>query len=199
MNRHRRVAHTPRPAVLALTLALLAQAALALPAGAEPAAAPALLHGKSFVVSWSEDRVQRHVGEPNFRPVRASQTMSIYVSAAGRVFSRLNFATPAGTGAAERVQGDMEKNPLFRQWQPTFRDSSMSLSQPFHKGAKRLLEIEFDSALKGCNAKVSYVPDDPDKASQGWSPVTKKMVEFRSIAMTGESCAVRSGNVFQGG
>ncbi len=166
-------------------------------ARAETATAPALLHGKSFVVSWLENRIQRHVGEPSFRPVRGHQTLSIYVSSAGRVFSRLTFATAAGTASVERVQGDITKNPQFRQWASSFGDNTMSLSQTF-RNAKRLLEVEFDGTLKDCKAKVSYVPESGAGTSFAFSPITKKTVEFQSIAMSGESCAVRDGNVFQG-
>jgi hypothetical protein len=184
--------------MLAVSAASIAPAGAqtAAPAGAE-AAAPAPLHERSFVVSWGEHRIQRHVGEPNFRPVRGHQTLSIYVSSAGRVFSRLTFATRAGTASVERVQGDFADNPRFRQWVSRFGDNTMSLSQTF-RNAERLVEIEFDADLKGCKAKVSYVPDSGARSSFGFSPITKKKVEFQSIEMSGESCAVRAGNVFQG-
>ena len=178
---------------------LLALAAGLAPAHAESAAAPAPLHGKSFVVSWSENRVQRNEGEPAFRPVRANQTLQLYVSTSGRVFSRLTFATGRGTGTASRVQGDITKNPMFRQWDPAFGDKTLALAQNFQKGGKRLVEIEHDGALTSCKAKVTYVPEEGAMTSFGWSPIIKKMVEFQSIEMSGDSCAIRSGIVFQDG
>ncbi len=176
------------------TAAILLMALL--PAAAESPAPPAELLGKSIVVSWAEARVQRHVGEPNFRPVNANQTMSIYVSTAGRVFSRLNLATGAGTGSAERVQGDQKQSPMARPWESTFGDKTMTLTQPFQKGAMRKLSIDFGPGASGCKAKVAYVKDEGAQTSLGWSPITKKMVEFQSIEMTGESCALKAGNVF---
>ena len=186
---------TKKATVFATATVLLGTMTL-LPASAESSTAPADLHSKSIVVSWAENRVQRHVGEPNFRPVNANQTMSIYISSAGRVFSRLNLATGAGTGSAERIQGDQKQSPMFRPWEPTFGDKSMTLSQPFQKGGMRKLSIDFDAGLTGCKAKVAYVKDEGAQTSLAWSPITKKMVEFQSIAMIGESCAIKAGNVF---
>lgn len=169
---------------------------MSLTAAAQPATAPEELHGKSIVVSWSENRVQRHVGEPKFYRVNANQTMSIYISSAGRVFARLNLATGAGLGSVERVQGEQRNNPTFRNWEPTFDGKSMVLTQPFNKGGMRKLEIEFDEARLGCKSKVLYVKEPGAETSLAWSPITKKMVEFQSIAMLGEVCSVKIGNVF---
>src|SRR5882757_330161 len=73
---------------------------------AHAADAPAALKGKSVVVAWTETRQQRHVGEPNFRSVDASHNLSIYISTAGRVFSRQTNSTRAGSGATEQVSGE---------------------------------------------------------------------------------------------
>ena len=51
--------------------------------------APKQLHGKSVVVAWPEERMQRDVGQPSFYPVKAAHNLSVYVSTAGRVFNRM--------------------------------------------------------------------------------------------------------------
>ena len=68
-------------------------------AGALPAAAadaPTALYGKSVVVTWNEARVQRNLGDKNFRPVFGNQKLSLYISSTGRVFNRFTNATRAG-------------------------------------------------------------------------------------------------------
>src|SRR5215470_14217788 len=76
---------------------------IALPVSALAQSAPTALRGKSIIVSWSEDRSLRFVGEPAFRDTRTPRSMSIYVSSTGRPFSR-NSATPMGhAGAADYV------------------------------------------------------------------------------------------------
>src|SRR5258708_1144824 len=72
---------------------------------AEAASAPTQLYGKSIRVTWSETRVQRNVGEANFRSVNASHELSVYISSAGRVFSKFQASTRRGTGANEQVAG----------------------------------------------------------------------------------------------
>ena len=52
------------------------------------AEAPKALWGKSVVLTWTETRQQRVVGQPNFYSVNGSDGTSIYISTAGRIFSR---------------------------------------------------------------------------------------------------------------
>lgn len=78
------------------------------------AAPPSGLRGKAVVVSWSETRVQRHVGEPAFYNVTASHDLRVYVSGAGRVFSRPSNSTRAGTGQREQVAAQRAR-PGFRR------------------------------------------------------------------------------------
>src|SRR5215472_16156469 len=63
------------------------------------AAPPQQLVGKSVVVTWNESRIQRTVGQAEFRSVQASHVMSLYVGESGRVFSRLTNTTRAGSGS----------------------------------------------------------------------------------------------------
>jgi hypothetical protein len=160
---------------------------------------PAQLRGKSIIVTWSESRIQRHVGEADFKPVQATLDMSAYVSTAGRVFSRFTPTTRAGTASSEQIQGQPKPTPEYRARVPTFGERSMTLFQPFQKGGMRRLVITFDGAYDNCTAKVAYAKEEGARTSFGWSPITKQMVEFQSMAATGESCRVTAGNVFSGG
>ena len=51
-------------------------------------AAPQALYGKSIVVTWQEEREQKLPGEEQMRLVAAAAEFDVYVSDAGRPFSR---------------------------------------------------------------------------------------------------------------
>jgi len=160
---------------------------------AAAASAPEPLRGKSIVVTWSEARVQRHVGEANFRQVNASHNLSVYVSAVGRVFNRLTNTTRAGTGATEQVAGSEGAKRV-----PSFSGRSMDLYAPFRSGGMRHVVVEFDAAFGSCSAKVTYAKPPGTTISIADSPITKKPVEFQSLTPGAASCSISSGNVFGG-
>jgi hypothetical protein len=70
------------------------------------AGAPEALKGKSIVLTWSETRQQRHVGEPHFYSVNARVNLSLYVSTAGRVFVRRTNTTGSGSGSFEGLPAE---------------------------------------------------------------------------------------------
>ena len=78
---------------LALHLALTAIAALVCTAAM---AAPKELYGKSIVISWSEDRVQRQVGETAFQSRSIAGGLSVYVSSQGNIFNRTSASNTQG-------------------------------------------------------------------------------------------------------
>jgi len=161
-------------------------------------APPQQLLGKSIVVTWSESRIQRDEGEANFKPVHATQKMSLYIGATGRVFSRLTYTTRRGSGRFEQVQENSAAAPKSSDRTATFGDQSMTVVQPFQQGGMRRLLINFGDDFDNCSAKVSYVTEPGSQTSSGWSAITKKMVEFKSIRMSGENCSVLGRNVFGG-
>ena len=170
----------------ALCLAL----APALPAAAADAP-PKELHGKSVVVTWSEARVQRNVGDSDFRPTYGNQKLSIYVSSAGRVFNRFTNMTRAGSGSTEQVAGSDGANRV-----PTFGARSVDMLMPFAAGGARHVKVEFSSAFGDCSAKVSYEAPPGGRPSRGFSPITKRWIEFQSIAPLDPKCELQDGNVF---
>src|SRR4051794_1084794 len=67
-------------------------------------AAPAQLFGKSVVISFTENRVQRNSNWPDLRSIAIGGEISVYISAAGRTCSRLRLTTRRGqTGNRDRV------------------------------------------------------------------------------------------------
>jgi hypothetical protein len=90
--------HTALP-IFGATIAALVL--LSLPAFAQ--SAPALLHGKSIVATWNENRMQRLAGKGEFRPMSIPSGISVYVSTAGRMFVRRFAAGRGGTAGRESL------------------------------------------------------------------------------------------------
>ena len=80
------------------------------PIGARAAPAPAILLGKSIVLTWSETRQQRRLGDQNFQSVNASHNLSMYISSAGRVFVRQTIRTGLGAGSGDQVSGSPQSH-----------------------------------------------------------------------------------------
>jgi hypothetical protein len=172
-----------------LGLALIA--AYTMPARADDA--PKQLHGKSVVVAWPEERMQRNVGEPRFRPVKAAHNLSIYVSTAGRVFNRMTNVTGAGIASNDQLAGSEGAGRV-----PVFDAQKMSMALNFRSGGRRQVDVEFKSAFDGCTAKVGFVRQQPGSPIMGFSGITKKWIEFQSVTPGEASCEISNGNVFGG-
>ena len=159
--------------------------AILIAAEAHAASAPEALKGKSVIVTWSETRQQRHVGEPNFYAVNAILNLSVYVSTAGRVFSRATFSTRAGTGTIERAP--REGGGAYPTRMGLFGGQTMT---------RRTL-VEFDPSFSSCRARVALVLQ-PGMTSVSFSPITRKYIEIKSMTASGVSCSVKSGNILAG-
>ena len=157
---------------------------------------PQQLLGKSVVVTWSENRIQRVEGESKFREVNATHNMSIYIGSSGRIFSRLTNTMGSGSGRIDHIQEQSAGDPNVRKRVTTFNGQSMTLDQPLRKGGHRHLLIDFGDKFDNCSAKLSFVTEAGSPTSLARSPITNKMVEIKSIAMSGENCSVSTGNVF---
>jgi hypothetical protein len=157
---------------------------------------PQQLLGKSVVVTWNENRIQRAEGESKFREVNATQSMSIYIGSSGRIFSRLTNTVGSNSGRIDHVQEQSAGDPNVRKRVTTFNGRSMTLDQPLRKSGHRHLLVDFGDKFDNCSAKLSYVTEAGSPTSLARSPITNKMVEIKSIAMTGENCSISPGNVF---
>jgi hypothetical protein len=64
-------------------------------------APPKELYGKSIIITWSEHRSQRQLGQADFRHVDVSLSRKIYISTKGQLFERFA-STVRGRGAELR-------------------------------------------------------------------------------------------------
>jgi hypothetical protein len=161
---------------------------------AHAAGAPEALKGKSVILTWTETRQQRYVGELDFYSVNGSVSVSAYVSTAGRVFSRRAMSTRAGSGTIEQAPG--EGGGAYPTRTALFRGQTMTLIGETKGGAYRTL-IEFDASFASCSARVALAFQS-GKTSISLSPITKKYVEMKSVTANGISCSVKTGNVLAG-
>ena len=155
------------------------------------AAPPAQLMGKSVVVNWTETRSQRDVGEAEWRSVNASHSLSVYISTAGRVFTRQVNSTRSGSGTLDQVSGQ------GGNVHTTFDGQSMTFIRENRGGARRIV-VRFADGFIGCTASAG-TGFESGKSSISMSPITKKQVEIRSVTVGSANCSVQAGNVLGGG
>jgi hypothetical protein len=162
------------------------------------AGAPDQLKGKSIVVSWSETREQREEmdhGWNGFHVVDAKHTLSMYISTAGRVFSRQTNAMRGGSGSTEQVAGEGNGGG-YAVRTPLFSGQTLTVISENRGGARRAV-IEFDASFASCTAKAS-TGFESGKSSVSLSPITHKHVEMKSVNTSAASCSVQNGNVLGG-
>jgi len=162
--------------------------------GLAPArSAPAQLLGKSIVVGWSEHRIQRNLGATVFAPVTIRHELRLYVSTAGRVFSRLTNINRAGaSGSNDQVEGEEGATRV-----PQFDGRAMSITST-NRGAQRF-GIIFAADFATCEAKVRRGEDfGPGATHIGMSKITGRRIEIRSVRTSDATCRVQAGNVFAG-
>jgi len=161
---------------------------------AHAAGAPEALKGKSVILTWTETRQQRVVGQLNFYSVNGSDSTSIYVSTAGRIFSRRTNSTRAGSGTVERAPG--EGSGAYPKGTVLFGGQTMTLIGETKGGAYRTV-IEFDANFVSCTARRA-IAFQSGKTSIALSPIIHKYVEVKSVTVSGMSCSVKTGNVLAG-
>jgi hypothetical protein len=158
---------------------------------ARAASAPTQLRGKSITVSWTENRVQRNIGEANFRSVSVSHQFSIYISSGGRMFSRLTNTTRAGTGSADEVGGASGARRT-----PVFSGQFLTVFIPNKGTGVRRLTVNFGGSFESCTAGV--VSARPEQAAMitGTSIITGRATEIQSVSVGAASCRLQNGNIF---
>jgi hypothetical protein len=159
----------------------------------QAAAAPQQLYGKSVVVSWTEERIQRVVGETQFRAVNIQGEFSVYVSSAGRIFNRVSMTNRKGhSGSADRV-GNTENRSTG------FQGNTMISMQHGGSGGARRIAATFASDFDSCSAEVIRGKADGTSTITAKSIIYQGMtVEIQSVHTSAVSCSVRNGNVFGG-
>jgi hypothetical protein len=175
------------PTVIAVTIS---SAAMAAP--------PQQLLGKSIIVTWSNTRQQRDQKPDGswteFRSVQGSHKLIIYISTAGRVFSRQVNTVGARSGTIDQVAG--ESGGPYAVRTSSFSGQTMTVIGAGQGGASRT-QITFDSGFTSCTAQT-MVGFEAGKTSVMLSPITKRKVETRSVEVGAVSCSMRSGNVLDG-
>jgi hypothetical protein len=155
-------------------------------------AAPKELFGKSTVVTWTEERMQRAQGsgEP-FKAVNIQGEFSVYVSGAGRVFNRVRMTNRRrDSGAADRVGNTDNRSTSFSG------NTMVSMQRGGSGGARRVL-VTYGSDFGSCTAEVIRGKADNADVITAKSIIYSGMtVEIQSVRTTGVSCSVRNDNVF---
>lgn len=162
-------------------------------------AAPRELYGKSVVVSWSESRVESAPGSSEKRQVTASQSLKVYVSSTGRLFSRREatgrFAGGRGNryGSNEQVGGEGRTvGGLARQ--ARFVGRSLISSEAFQSGARQVA-VDFDASYGGCSARVTHGRAS-GQSTTAYRTLTGRDVVVYSMDVANVSCRIVNGNVF---
>ncbi|MEW6639437.1 MAG: hypothetical protein AB1586_02960 [Pseudomonadota bacterium] len=158
-------------------------------------AAPQQLYGKSVIITWTEERQQKSLGESAIRAVGATGELDLYVSEQGRTFSRIRFSAPNArgrikSGTNDQVQGEGHARRF------DFRGTALNVGMPRGSGGATQIAINFDSGFQGCTARVIVGKTPGADRMVARSLITRMPVEVYSAKAGGENCRVQSGNVF---
>ena len=174
-------------------IALFSLGFLGLLAAQGPAiAAPSQLYGKSVVVSWSEERLQKVNGESSPRSVTRFGQFSVYISSTGKPFSRMSYSfagrNSARSGNRDSVGGEGRGNRNV-----SFSGNTMNVVMTMGGGARNVM-VNFDGG--SCNARVIMGKESGSSSIRAKSIVTGGDIEILSVKTGDASCRVQDGNVF---
>jgi hypothetical protein len=166
-----------------------------------PAAAPPKeLLGKSIVVSWFEFRYR-----DERRGWLVNPTIAMYVSTAGRTFTKLllvlgnrrgGFAGGGYHSATSAEQGPGERRaPGAKIGSNKFAGHALIITSQFESGTRRVV-VDFAGGLTSCQARVAYGNESGHSTMRFRSRFSGEIVEVRAIEVSGITCAVKDGNVF---
>ena len=177
----------------AVSLSLILMSALA--ALSAPArAAPAQLYGKSVIVSWSEERQQKIVGEESLRNVVRSAEFSVYISEQGRPFSRMRYSFASNRGAVRSGNRDRVGGEGGGSRNVSFNGNTMNVTMRVGDGGAR--NIVANLSGDSCSAQVIAGKEQGARQIRAKSMVTGNELEIVSIKTSGASCRIQNGNVF---
>jgi len=158
-------------------------------------AAPQSLYGKTVVVTWQEERQQKLPGEENMRFVGTAAEFDVYVSEAGRPFSRLRFsiANQRGrlkSGSRDAVGGEGSARNV------SFSGNGLTASMPRGAGGALLVSVTFDSGFQSCTARTVSGKAPGVAAAHAKSIINGGSIDLYSVKTSGESCRIQNGNMF---
>jgi hypothetical protein len=165
-----------------------------LSATAHAGSAPKELYGKSIILTWTEYQNVRCCGRPNFRDVVIQFSRKIYISTAGRPFSRFGQTSPAGEGTHEEV-GSSGINAQGGPTQTLFSGRTMTILGSSGGHARRTV-VNFNENFSTCDTQIVFAKQAGLGVVMGRNMHTGEPVEMRSSKVTNVSCSVRDGNVF---
>jgi hypothetical protein len=148
--------------------------------------------GKSVLVSWTENRQMQRGGES----VNATLSfdLSIYISSAGRPFTRLTLASRRGSAVNEQVGNS--GTALGGGVRAVSANGHAIVFQATMGNYARNLTVELAPGGSSCSAQMVVGKEVGSAPKAFRSPVTGMMTEIHSLTVNGVSCAVQEGNVF---
>jgi hypothetical protein len=160
---------------------------------ASAAPAPDLV-GKSIVVTWSEGRQQRVNDAPGLRSVTVSFNLGIYVSGAGRPFTRLTSTGGRGSVSSNEQVGGTGAS-LGGGARSVRVDGRTVLLQADYGNFARSLRVDVSPGGGGCNAQMS-VGKQVGSTPKPFRNQAGMTIEIHSVSVSGTSCSIRDGNLF---
>jgi hypothetical protein len=158
--------------------------------------APSQLHGKSIVLGWTETRMQRRAGSGGDYQSRAiTQSLSVYVSSQGRLFSRRTATNPKGAGGKREGVGEAGQSATGGLRNSRFQGGNLVVSTELAGGA-RLVTVSFGGGFSSCTASVTIAREAGRQTMQVKSFADGGMIEVQSVTASAPSCSIRAGNVF---
>ena len=206
----------PHTSVTKAALAIILGGTLSLPSMADGATFPAPVLGKSVTVSWTANRQQKFEGTDEVVSRSVSTSLQVYISTAGRAFTKESVASSGGArmgsmGRGGGAGGRGRHGTSFQAEQAPGDPSatiggnnvvhmdggSLAVDKKMIEGARRV-SITFDAGYGSCNAHVIVGREGGAGSLQGRNPVNGRRFEIMSVDIATPSCSVVSGNVFGG-
>jgi hypothetical protein len=173
--------------VLAALVCVLAE--LSSPVVAAPA--PDIV-GKSVLVSWTENRQELVGGQPV--NLATGYDLRIYISSAGRPFTRLLHSTGRLSATHEMVGGS--GTAATGGLQAVRVDGHTLVFQSTMGNYAKNLRVELSPGGSSCTAQMS-IGKEVGSAPKAFRGVfTGRTVEIHAVTVGGVSCTVQQGNVF---
>jgi hypothetical protein len=174
---------------------ILVSALLLVPAIAEGAPFPAQLFGKSVTLRWTANR--QAIFESSDETVLRSwrSVLNIYISGAGRAFSKEEHLIADGRQTAAAQAPDESRNSWGGDRVVHFEDGALLVDSLLVAGARHIF-ITFDAGYGSCNARVIYGREGGTGPIRQRSKSSGRRFEVVSIHNSTSSCSITSGNVF---
>jgi len=178
---------------------ILLSVAMSAPGVAEAAPLPEPLLGKSVTLNWTENQQRKFEGTGEIIFAAISDSLRIYISTAGRAFSREVFVRTGGGGGQRGSPSvsdqapDDSRSSTGDQRIVHFEHGALLVDNHLIAGTRHI-SITFGAGYGSCNARVTY-----DRPGDG-GPIRRKLINGRryelvSIQTSAPSCSIRSGNV----